>query len=215
VKSSAATAVDPAGNAAVPTDINSLLLKAKELIVAADRKRGEQLGANSRKLVSDLDSHLRGMPRSGQDTWRPEVERVKACIRDSRVPVMIPQSSGIRITTVMDEAIRYAAKKQQQIDDEFLAAAGKVHVAFLSKLSQSLAQARQSGQPVMVQSLEESIKQAEFLESWVRSLGVEPRPQNPVPPSQDGGEGGRNGGNGGPPDNTGGTKESTGDGAGE
>jgi serine/threonine protein kinase len=192
-KSGTSAVLAPAGNAVAPTDIAPLLLKAKELIAEADRKRSEQLGANSRKLVSDLESHVRGMPRSGQETWRPEADRVKACIKDFRVPVMIPQSSGIRITTVMDEVIRYGAKKQQQIDDEFLAAAAKLHGAFLSKLNQSLAQARQTGQALMVRSLEDSIKQAENPDSWVRSLGVEPKPQNPVPTAKGGGNGGPGG----------------------
>jgi hypothetical protein len=162
-------------------DLDALLLKAKTLIVAADRKRGDQLGSNARKFAADLELHLRSLPRGAQDTWKPEVDKINACIKDSRVPVMIPQGSGIKINTAMDAIVRYGAKKQQEYDDEFIATAENLQTAFIAKLRNSIQQARQAGQTLMVASLEDSLGETEHLDSWVRSLGVEPRPENPVP----------------------------------
>jgi serine/threonine protein kinase len=163
------------------TDMEALSRKAKELITAADLKRTEQLGLNSRKFASDLDSHLRSLPGGSREIWRPEVEKLKNSITNSRIPSMIPQSSGIKINTVMDEIAKWNSKKQDQIDEDFLTYSGKIHAAFLAKVRESAAQARQAGQNLLAKSLDDTLAEADELESWTRSLGIEAKPENPVP----------------------------------
>lgn len=155
--------------------------KAKNLILAADAKRTEQLVINAKKLPWDLDIYLRSLAKGEQTIWAPHVERLKASIANNRVPASIPQSSGIKLTAKMAEVARSCADKQARIDAEFLAEAEKVRSAYVSRLKESIATARKSGQTALAKSREESLSAATNLEEWLRAQGVEPKPENPLP----------------------------------
>lgn len=172
------TTKSPAGN---PVDTSTLANKAKDLIAAADLKRTEQLTINAKKLPWDLDIYLRSLSKGEQAIWAPHVERLKASVTHNRVPAGIPESSGIKLTAKMAEVARFCADKQARIDAEFLAEAEKIRAAYVSRLKESIANARKAGQAASAQSQEETLAAAASLEEWVRSLGVEPTPENPVP----------------------------------
>lgn len=160
---------------------NDLETKAKGLILAADAKRTEQLVINAKKLPWDLDIYLRSLAKGEQTIWAPHVERLKASIANNRVPASIPLSSGIKLTAKMAEVARSCADKQARIDAEFLTEAEKVRSAYVSRLKDSITTARKAGQTASAKSLEESLSAATNLEEWVRALGVEPKPENPLP----------------------------------
>lgn len=165
------------GDAQRSGDMVALTAKAKELILAAQRKRLEQLASNVRKFVGDLDAHVRSLPRTGQETWRPEVEVLKEGIVDSRLPGPVFSFDGPKLNTVMEGIVKYGIKKQEQIDEEFLTAAGKLHGAYLAKIRELIAAAKQAGQEPLAESLTTKLKECDQLEPWIRSFGVEPKPE--------------------------------------
>ena len=177
-KAASATPQPAPGGASSATD---LAAKAKGLVVAADAKRTEQLVTNAKKLTWDLDIYLRGLAKGEQSLWAPHVERLKASITNNRVPASIPQSSGIKLTAKMAEIARFCADKQTRIDADFIAETEKIRSAYVGRLKDSLTAARKAGQVAAARSQEESLSAATNLEEWVRSLGVEPTPENPLP----------------------------------
>lgn len=174
-----ASAAQPATGSA--SSANDLAAKAKGLIIAANAKRTEQLVTNAKKLTWDLDIYLRGLAKGEQTLWAPHVERLKASVTHNRVPASIPQSSGIKLTAKMAEIARFCADKQARIDAEFLAEAEKIRSAYVARLKDSLTASRKAGQAAAARSQEESLSAATNLEEWVRSLGVEPKPESPLP----------------------------------
>ena len=171
----------PPGGTSPGGDSSSLAARAKELIIAAERKRSEQLAANARGFSWSLDVWLRGLPKSGQAEWGDHLNRLKSSSTQSRVPNSIPRSSGIQVSPQMLEIAQGCARKQDQIDAEFLGEAEKIRNAFVLKLRESLAQAEKSGQLPIVQSLGDTLAEAAHLDPWVRSFGIEPKPVNPTP----------------------------------
>ncbi len=154
-----------------PADIEALSRKAKELISAADQKRTQQLGANSRKFASDLDVYIRNLPGSAKVTWQPEVENLKSCIVGSRIPPTILESGDINTNTNIEAVVKYGIRKQKEIDEEFLAYSTKIHAAFLAKVRESATQAQQAGQSLLAKSLNNTLEEAAKLEPWIQSLG--------------------------------------------
>lgn len=164
-------------------DASALVAHARKLITAAEQQRKKQLALNADKLTWDLDLFIRALPKSQHHIWSPHAERLKASIKDHRVPSSIPESSGIRLSPQMAKLTRYHAQKQNTIDTEFITGAEKIRVAFSAKLRESQAQAQASGQPKLAQSIADMLTQASDLETWARSFGIEARPENPVPES--------------------------------
>jgi serine/threonine protein kinase len=174
-------AASTGGTSASPSaEITALTARAKDLIATADRKRTEQLIANSRRMPWDLDIYLRNSTKSDQAVWGIHVNRLKSSIINNRVPATIPKSSGIQLSQKMAEICQASALKQDQIDAEFLAEAERIRSAFVTKVRDSATKAEQAGQRALAQSLGETLDTASNLADWVRSLGVEAKPENPV-----------------------------------
>lgn len=159
-----------------PVDIEALSRKAKELITAADQKRTQQLGANTRKLASDLDVYIRNSPGSAKVTWQPEVENLKNRIADSRIPSTILESGDIDTNATIEGIVKYGIRKQKELDEEFLAYSTKIHAAFLAKIRESASQAQQTGQSLLSKSLNNTLEESQRFEPWLQSLGVESKP---------------------------------------
>ena len=175
--SSSSTAPSSTANA----DTSALLARAKELIAAADRKRSEQLLANSRRFTSELDIYLRNLPKGERQLRETHVTLLKASVKNNRLPTSIPESSGIRLSQEMAKIAKDGAEKQERIDAEFLAGVEKIRPAFVAKIQEALAEAKQSGQTVLANSLEETLATARKPGNWVNSLGFELQPENPLP----------------------------------
>lgn len=174
---------DPgAGSSGGPTaELATLGSKARDLIAAADLKRTELLTANARRFQWDLDIIVRGLTKSDQVIWVPHVNRLKSLITNQRVPASIPEASGIKLNPKMAELARSCADKQQRADADFQTEAERIRTAYVAKVRESMAKASQSGQDSLVQAHQEILDSASNLGVWVRSLGVELLPENPVP----------------------------------
>ena len=173
-----ASAATPQANPVDSGNIGSLAERAKQLIVAADKKRTERLAANVRSFSWDLDLWLRGLPKNEQSNWQLPVAKLKAALRNSRIPTALPQGSGIapRMAAI---AASYA-EKQEQIDTTFLADADKLRVAYLAKLKEAVPAAEQAGKADLAALLRDAYKQASDNETWIRSMGIDPKPAAPV-----------------------------------
>jgi len=168
---------------ATPADsgiLTTLAARAKELVVAADKKRSEQLAANVHAFNFDLDVWLRELPRTEQATWQLAVAKFKSSVRNSRVPIGIPQANRIPATPQMSKILADRAAKQRQIDTAFLAEIDTVRAFYLNKLKDALATAEGGGQSELAATLRAAAIQAADNEAWIRSFGIDPRPAAPT-----------------------------------
>ncbi len=174
------TAPSPEETAPSPEEIE-LTSRARKLIVAAELKCAEQLAENTRTMTWDLDAWLRTLPKSEQTVWLPHITRLKESCENGRVPSSIPESSGIDLSEKMAEIARFAAEKQSRIERMFLIEAGKIHRAYLAKIKDAATQAGTAGNPTLARSLGITLDEANDLDSWLRSLGVDSAPNSSDP----------------------------------
>ncbi len=177
------TAADPSTSSTqspVGEDIAALTTKAAELLTASDRKRGEALAANAGKFSWDLDIVLRSMNKGDQSIWSGHVARLKASVINNRLPTSIPRTSGIILSDKMSEIAQYASTTQARIDTEFATEAERVRSAFVTKVRAAETDARESGQIPLAETLATTAETASSLDTWVSSLGLTLRPENPV-----------------------------------
>ncbi|KAB2641394.1 MAG: serine/threonine protein kinase [Verrucomicrobia bacterium] len=167
--------VTPAESAALAT----LSTKAKDLIVAIDKKRAEQLAANAKVYLWELDRWLHTLPNGVQATWQPQVAKFKEVVRESRVPVVFPRLRGLAATPPMLKILTDCAAKQEQIDSTFLAETDKLRVFYLSRLKVDVATAERSGHSGEAATLRAAYAEAAGNEAWLRSFGIDPRPVAP------------------------------------
>lgn len=151
----------------------ALTARAQELVTAAGRKHKEQLSENTRTLEWNLDNWLRGLPKSEQAAWRPQVTQLKATSGHGRVPSSISDSSGIRLSPKMDELARAAAAKQKEIDNEFFSTTGTIHRAYLAKIRSAITDAQNSGQSGTAAALRQVLDSTTDFDSWLQSLAVD------------------------------------------
>ena len=166
-------------DAGVTPATDTLTMKAKDLIVAADRKRTEKLAANVRKVSWDLDIYLRNLPKSDQSVWAPHILRLKNSAANNRIPDSVPRSSGIQLSEKMAKIAQDGAAMQDKIDAEFLTETERIRTAYISRLRDSLSQAEKAGQSATAASLTESLENAADAAGWLDSFGVEAKPENP------------------------------------
>ena len=170
------TPARPQGTPAPNSDIENLSTRARELVLAADKKRAEQLAANVNSFNSLLDEWLRGQFKAEQASWQPHVAKLKNAVINSRVPSSIPRESGLTMSSQMSNIAEVSAKKQEQIDAAFLAEVNRIRVAYLARLKDGAAAAEQRGQPDLATSLRADARQAIDNEKWILSFGITPKP---------------------------------------
>lgn len=151
----------------------ALTERAQELVTAAGRKHKEQLSENIRTLEWNLDNWLRGLVKSEQSAWRPQVAQLKEASSNGRVPSAISDLRGIRLSPKMEELARAAAAKQKEIDNEFFSTTGTIHRAYLSKIRSSITDAENSGQSGTAAALRRASDSATDFDSWLQSFGVD------------------------------------------
>lgn len=157
----------------LPPEIVTLNTKARDLVISAGHKRDEQLAENTRKLTRDLDLYVRTLPKSEQTYWLPSINRIKNLIGKNRVPAAILQSDDVEFSKKMEELINFAATKQKQIDQGFIAESAKIHSAYLRKISEAAEQAESGGQKPLADFIKKIISKAANLEPWIKSLGID------------------------------------------
>lgn len=150
-----------------------LAARAKEVILAADRKRSQALTANIKKFVWDLDDFVSGQNKSGQVRWSPEVARIKTCMEDNRILHGELASQKISFSVEMLKITEYAARKQGEIDASFAESAKTIRDSYVAKMTVIRDSALKSGQIKVVKSANEAIASAEDLATWVGSFGLD------------------------------------------
>ncbi len=158
-------------------EAGALLTRAKEVVVAAQAKHDADIASNSKKLEWELDAFIRNLNKSGQAQWTPHVGRIKECIRNNRLNVDGLKSGDIEYSTETLKLANYHVDKQAQIDKQFEKSTETIRDAFVSKLSEIRAKAKSSGQPKLEEDTAEAIENAEDLNSWLSSLGLNPIPE--------------------------------------
>ena len=157
----------------------TLNAKAKDFILAADKKRAEQLAANAKAFTWELDLWLRTLPNGVQVTWQPQVAKFKDVVRDARVPVLFPRLKGLTATPQMLKILTDRAAKQEQIDSAFLTETDKLRAFYLSRIKEEVAVAELAGHGGQAAALRAAGAEASGNEAWLRSFGIEPRPVAP------------------------------------
>lgn len=150
-----------------------LLAKAGEVILAAERNRSEALAENVKKFAWDLDVYVRGLSSGGQAIWRPEVNRLKTCVKDVRMLPGEARAQGIRISPEMSKIAEYAVRKEGEIDKKFGETVTAIRDLFVGKMTAIHDSAIQSGQTKAAESADEAVAAAKDLRSWLDLFGVE------------------------------------------
>ncbi|MCX6879783.1 MAG: protein kinase [Verrucomicrobia bacterium] len=169
----------PQVNPADIADLGTLAARAKELVLAADKKRSEQLAANVRSFAWDLDLWLRTLPKGELSNWQLPVAKLKAAVRNSRVPTAIPRESGIAVSPQMARIAAGCADKQAQFEEAFQADVDRLRVVYLVKLKDAVTAAEQAGKNDLATTLRAAFKQASDNDTWLRSFGIESKPAAP------------------------------------
>lgn len=160
--------VASAGDAAA--ELNA---KVKELVLAADRKRKDELASNVKKFRWDLDSLLRTLAKSDQNAWGPHFAALKECVKDDYVQPDRIKPRRITVSPDMAKLVAYHTKKQGEIDAQFSQGAQKIRDAYVAKMTEIRAAAEASGQIKVAADAKETIGDAADLGSWIRSFGVD------------------------------------------
>ena len=162
----------------------SLSAKAKDLIMATDKKRAEQLAANTKAYSWELDLWLRTLPNGVQTTWQPQITKFKDVVKDARVPVFFPRVRGLAATPQMLKILSDRAAKQEQIDNAFLTETDKLRAFYLSRLKEEVATAERAGHRGQAATLRAACAEAADNDAWIRSFGIDPRPAAPSFPKE-------------------------------
>jgi hypothetical protein len=173
----------PGPVAATPADTgpaSALTSRAKELVVAADKKRVTQLAANARTFAWDLDVWLKTLSANDKTNWQLHVAKLKAAVKNSRVPTDVPKGSGINLSPQMAKVLAQAVEKQATINTAFLAEVNKLRVAYLTRVKAAALAADESGDAALSTSLRADFKKAADTEGWVQSFGIDPTVGAPV-----------------------------------
>lgn len=148
--------------------------RVRELLLAADEKRGGSLAENVKKFTWDLDAFVKGLPKGGQVAWRPHVDALKGCVKDNRILPEEIGAKGISVSPEMVELVNYHIKKQDEIGTQFAGDAGKIRDAFVAKLAAIRDDAKAAGQTKVFGDTAATIEKAEDLGDWITSFGLTP-----------------------------------------
>jgi len=156
-----------------------LAVKARELIAAAEADRNKALVENVHRFNWDLDAWFRNLSKAEQGNWQTQVDGLKASVRNSRVPLSVPDGSRIKLSGTMAKTATYAADKQKEIDSAYLAKVTRYHDLYVPKLRDALAESEKNGATAAAQNQRLLLQDATDLNVWVRSFGGDTQPENP------------------------------------
>jgi len=146
--------------------------RVRELLLAADEKRGGSLAENVKKFTWDLDAFVKGLPKDGQTAWQPHVDALKGRAKDNRILPEKSGAKGIGVFPEMAKLVNFHIRKQGEIDVRFAGDAGKIRNAFVAKLAAIRDGAKAAGQTKVFNDAATTIEKAEDLGAWIRSFGL-------------------------------------------
>lgn len=154
-----------------PSSEDPLDLQAKKLLKSAMEKRDKDLKHNSSRMESDLSIVLRGMPDSLQREWSPHVQALKLLIVDMRVDTST-DLAGMKMNEAMQKIVTYAISKQQSIDEEYVASANVIRLAYQKKLRDNMASALEKDDRTALLAMKPKLEASEELNAWLNALGM-------------------------------------------
>jgi serine/threonine protein kinase len=166
-------------NAGIP-NVASLITKARELVVAAEKERKANLAANMKDFKWDLEVWVGQLKPLIQAQWKMPVQIIVSICEDDRVPPHQDITSAVEenydngdAPAMHPDIIKfhtYNYTKQMEIDAAFLLGCGKIRDFYVIKLKEMGAAAQKAGQQDLVQQLKEYLEEAEDVEQWAESL---------------------------------------------
>ncbi|MCU0780022.1 MAG: protein kinase [Akkermansiaceae bacterium] len=159
---------------------DALAAKAKELAVAADRKRLDAFIANAKEFAWDLDVWLKTLSQNERAAWQPHVAGLKAMVRQSRVPAAMPQDSKVQLHPEMSRIATQAAAKQTAINSEFLAEITRIRQAYQTRLRSEIQKAENAGDIDRGRALRKDFQNAADNETWLAGLGIRAAAEAPA-----------------------------------
>lgn len=161
---------------AVGSQASEFNARAKELVLAAVKKRDEDFAANVKKFRWDLDSFFRNLNRSNQNLFGSSVEYLKAAVEADRLLVEEIKDNWrqerITVSPEMEKLLNYHSGKEAEIDAKFLADTGRIRDAYVAKLTTIRDEAKAAGQAKIAADTDETIGETEDLKAWLKSFGV-------------------------------------------
>jgi hypothetical protein len=159
---------------------SALTVKAKELLLAADRKRLEQFASNTKTFIWDLDVWMRGLSGNERATWEVHVMKLKALVRNNRVPAAVPEGVGINLSPKMSQIAARGVAKQQEINQTFLAEAAKIRTAYQAKLRTEVMTLENAGKIEQGAALRAEYRKSEDIDQWLKGFGIDPAAGAPL-----------------------------------
>ena len=152
---------------------SDLAAKSKELLNGLDRDRKRDLAANANSFGAALEAWLRRLNETDNRRWRVEVARLKELVVDDRIPNGIDDDDDVKLSQEMaDNCVSYLAK-QKTIDATFTAKAERIREAYLVRLKEAHADAKIRGQTELAETIEEQAEEADNLDDWLDTLGID------------------------------------------
>ncbi|MEK7953611.1 serine/threonine-protein kinase [Luteolibacter soli] len=157
----------------LPPAIVELETKARALLQGQEKDRDRELTENAKSFSRDLDTWLRTLSKGDQVTWKPHVERLKRLATATRVPPRVDTDSGINLSERMAKIAEFGARKQKAIDDGFESKVGKIRDAYVTRVKEAAAKARESGDEKVATALDERASGSAELAAWMRIIHPE------------------------------------------
>lgn len=165
---------DPETTSPVAADsLTELNTRAKDLILAADKKRSDDLAANMDKFNWDIDAYLRGLARGPREQLAPHVTELKLCVDENRLKTEQIGPKGIQVTPEMAKLIVYHTEKQTEFDTQFAESARKIRDFLAARLTEIQKDARDAGQVKIADEARKSLNETVDLDGWLRSFDLE------------------------------------------
>ena len=133
-----------------------------------------------------LDS-FQSAPHAWPKLWKHHgakaaVDRINAVARERKESFLARYGGTIGIEWFfpkMLEILTDRAAKQEQIDSAFLTETDKLRAFYLSRIKEEAAAAELAGHGGQAAALRAAGAEASGNEAWLRSFGIEPRPEAP------------------------------------
>jgi len=153
-------------------DLKTLQEKAQILIKKTAKEREEKHAANIKKFHWDMDIWLRGVRTADQAAWRPSQTHIKEQCKEKIVEMgkIYGEQDLANVHPEMTKIHAYNFKKQQEIDETYLASITKIRDSYANKIKEFGTAARSAGQTQVVEKLKELLEDTEDPESWADSL---------------------------------------------
>jgi Lectin C-type domain len=145
--------------------------KAQQLLKELDVKREAQLKENAATFEGDLDKWLKGLKKTEENLWSPEIRAMKELVKDSRLSNRKPEDEGIRMGGGMKKAYEVAKARQEAIDADFASKAITIQKSYIKHLEDQKAKYEKDGDGQKVAIIQTELEDSEDVDDWITKMG--------------------------------------------